>query len=59
MSSYGSSVIISVSAKENIPGAAAPSAFRRASVPLCFKGKQVTQPFRADWCGSETPSNLI
>ena len=59
VSSYGSSVIIGVSPQENIPGAAAPSAFRKASVPLCSKGKQVTRPFRAGWCGSETPSNII
>lgn len=51
LSSYVSGTIIDVSSNEIIPEDATPpvngSKKKKASVPLCSKGNQITQPFKA------------
>lgn len=61
ISSYVSNTLIFIFSRKIIPGDAAASPLdwsRKASVPLCSKGKQTTRPFRAGWRGSETPPHL-
>lgn len=50
LSSYVSGTIIDVSSNEIIPEDATPpvnGSKKKASVPLCSKGNQITQPFKA------------